>query len=89
MLLSISLPKLRELQSLGQESTKYGYESGEYRVKVGSHDPTSVQLSLKSLLCMIENVGVHTIQFSQPIKNWWLLWSNRMEIGHVQFSSNT
>ena len=36
-------------------------------VKVGSHDPISVQLSLKSLLCMIENVGVHTIQFSQPI----------------------
>ena len=29
---SISLPKLRELQSLGLESTNYDYESAEYRV---------------------------------------------------------
>ena len=35
--------------------------------KVGSHDPISVQLSLESLLCMIENVGFHTVQFSQPV----------------------
>ena len=32
MLLSISLPKLRALQSLAQESTNYDYESAEYRV---------------------------------------------------------
>ena len=32
MLFSISLPKLRELQSLAQESTNYDYESAEYRV---------------------------------------------------------
>ena len=38
-----------------------------FGVKVGSHDPISVQLSLKSLLCMKENVGVHTIQLSQPV----------------------
>ena len=31
-LFSISLPKLRELQSLAQESTNYDYESSEYRV---------------------------------------------------------
>ena len=31
MLFSISLPKLRELQSLAQESTNYDYESAEYR----------------------------------------------------------
>ena len=31
-LFSISLPKLRELQSLAQESTNYDYESAEYRV---------------------------------------------------------
>ena len=32
MLFSISLPKLRELQSLAQESTNYDYESAEYIV---------------------------------------------------------
>ena len=32
MLFSISLPKLRALQSLAQESTNYDYESAEYRV---------------------------------------------------------
>ena len=32
MLFSISTPKLRELQSLAQESTNYDYESAEYRV---------------------------------------------------------
>ena len=31
-LFSISLPELRELQSLAQESTNYDYESAEYRV---------------------------------------------------------
>ena len=31
-LFSISLPKLRELQSLALESTNYEYESAEYRV---------------------------------------------------------
>ena len=31
-LFSISLPKLRELQSLAQESTNYDYEFAEYRV---------------------------------------------------------
>ena len=31
-LFSISLPKLRELQSLAQKSTNYDYESAEYRV---------------------------------------------------------
>ena len=31
-LFSISLPKLRELQSLALESTNYDYESAEYRV---------------------------------------------------------
>ena len=33
MLFSISLTKLRELQSLAQESTNYDYESTEYGVK--------------------------------------------------------
>ena len=32
ILFSISLPKLRELQSLALESTNYDYESAEYRV---------------------------------------------------------
>ena len=32
MLFSVSLPKLRELQSLAQESTNYDYRSVEYRV---------------------------------------------------------
>ena len=36
-------------------------------LKVGSHDPVLVQLSLKSFLCMMENVGIHKIQFSHPI----------------------
>ena len=31
-LFSVSLPKLRELQSLALESTNYDYESAEYRV---------------------------------------------------------
>ena len=35
-------------------------------LKVGSHDPILVQLSFKSFLCIIENSGVHTIQFSHP-----------------------
>ena len=39
-------------------------------VKVSSHDPILVQLSFKSLLCMMENVGVHTIQFSHQIISW-------------------
>ena len=33
-LFSISLPKLRELQSVAQESTNYDYESAEYKVTV-------------------------------------------------------
>ena len=45
--------------------------SGHWRskvcFKVGSHDPILVQLSFKSVLCMMENVGVHTIQFSHPV----------------------
>ena len=47
-------------------SDEYTWDNAE-DLKVDSHDPISVELSLKSLLCMIENVGVHTIQFSQPI----------------------
>ena len=35
-------------------------------VKVGSHDLILVQLSFTTL-CMMENVGVHAIQFSHPI----------------------
>ena len=35
--------------------------------KVGSHDPILVQLSFQIFLRMMENVGVHTIQFSHPI----------------------
>ena len=35
--------------------------------KVGSHDPILVQLSFQIFLCMMKNVGVHTIQFSHPI----------------------
>ena len=35
--------------------------------KVGSHDPIFVQLSFQIFLCMMKNVGVHTIQFSHPI----------------------
>ena len=36
-------------------------------VKVGSHDPILVQLSFQIFLCMMKNVGVHTIQFSHLI----------------------
>ena len=36
-------------------------------LKVGSHDPILVQLSFQFFLCMMKNVGVHTIQFSRPI----------------------
>ena len=36
-------------------------------VKVGSHDPISIQLALKIFVCMMEFVGVHTTQFLHPI----------------------
>ena len=36
-------------------------------LKVGSHDPILVQLLFQIFLCMMKNVGVHTIQFSHPI----------------------
>ena len=36
-------------------------------LKVGSHDPVLVQLSFQIFLCMMKNVGVCTIQFSDPI----------------------
>ena len=36
-------------------------------LKLGSHDPILVQLSFQIFLCMMKNVGVHTIQISQPI----------------------
>ena len=32
-------------------------------LKVGSHDPISIQLTLKIFVCVMEFVGVHTIQF--------------------------
>ena len=38
-----------------------------YRLKVGSHDPISIQLTLKIFVCMMELAGVHTIQFLHPI----------------------
>ena len=44
MLFSISLPKLRELQSLAQESTNYDYESAEYRVTAIILDTTQYML---------------------------------------------
>ena len=36
-------------------------------LKVGPHDPISVQSSFQIFLCMMKNVGVHRIQFSDPI----------------------
>ena len=36
-------------------------------VKVGSHDPTTIQLTLKFFVCVMKFVGVHTIQFLHPI----------------------
>ena len=32
-------------------------------LRVGSHDPISIQLTLKIFVCVMEFVGVHTIQF--------------------------
>ena len=43
-LFSISLPKLRELQSLAQESTNYDYESAEYRVTAIILDTGPIQV---------------------------------------------
>ena len=37
------------------------------RVKVGSHDPISIQLTLKIFGCVMEFVSVHKIQFLHPI----------------------
>ena len=36
-------------------------------IKVGSHDPISIQLTLKIFECVMGFVGVHTIQFLHPI----------------------
>ena len=36
-------------------------------LKVGSYDPILVQLSFQIFLCMMKNVGVHTIKFFHPI----------------------
>ena len=47
-------------------SVKAEVDSLNY-LKVGSHDPILVQLSFKSFLCMMENAGVYTVQFSHPI----------------------
>ena len=44
MLFSISLPKLRELQSFAQEPTNYDYESAEYRVTALILDTTQYRL---------------------------------------------
>ena len=44
MLFSISLSKLRELQSFAQESTKYDYESADYRVTAIILDTTQHRL---------------------------------------------
>ena len=47
-------------------SDKYTWDNvGD--LKVGSHHPILVQLSFQIFLCMMRNVGVHTIQFSHPI----------------------
>ena len=35
--------------------------------KVGSHDPVSIQLTMKIFACVIEIVGVYTVQFLHPI----------------------
>ena len=35
--------------------------------KVGSHHPISIQLTLKIFVCVMEFVGVHTIQLLDPI----------------------
>ena len=35
--------------------------------KVGSHDPISIQLTLKIFVCVMEFVGIYTIQFLHPI----------------------
>ena len=32
-------------------------------LKVGSHDPISIQLTLKTFVCVMEFVSVYTIQF--------------------------
>ena len=43
-LFSISLSKIRELQSLAQESTNYDYESAEYRVTAITLDTAQYRL---------------------------------------------
>ena len=43
-LFSISLPKLRELQSLALESTNYDYETAEYRVTAIILDTAHLQV---------------------------------------------
>ena len=40
---------------------------GNNTLKVGSHGPVSIQLTLKIFVFVIEFVGVHTIQFLHPI----------------------
>ena len=39
-------------------------------LKVGSHDRVSIQLTLKIVAFVMENVGVHTVQFLHPINFW-------------------
>ena len=36
-------------------------------LEVGSHDPISIQLTLKIFVCVMEFIGVHTIQFLHSI----------------------
>ena len=58
-------------QSKDKRKSRYDLTSSERKhityIKVGSHDPILFQLSFQIFLCMMKNVGVHTIQFSHPI----------------------
>ena len=50
-----------------ESSHIFSLESKIFRVclsiKVGSHDPISIQLTLKVFVCMMEFVGVHSTQY--------------------------
>ena len=46
---------------------KVNLKENAFKIKVGSHDPILVQLSFQIFLCMMKNVGIHTIQFFRPI----------------------
>ena len=71
-ILSIFLPKLRELQSLAQESTNYDYESAEYRVTAIILDTAQYRMfrAVRSDLLSTDAVAQLVNQNTYNHKDW-------------------